>query len=412
MQVFFSGGGTAGHVVPLLAVVSALQRQVAGRYPPTKNRGSEPPEGNGSASFAAKGRPDGAAESAGTGYAPVDSAQWRYIGEPGGIEETLAARAGIPFSPVETGQIRGQAPCHILRNLARMARGARQCAALLRDYRPDVALITGGYVTVPVAWAAWRAHVPLVIYLPDLTPGLAVRLTARLATRVAVSFPEVARYFGRKAVVTGYPVRPELLQTDKNTARFALGLAADLPVLLVFGGSRGARSINRALLDVLPDLLPRCQVVHISGQLDWPQVSQAAAALPPTLGGRYHAFAYLHDEMVQALAAADLVVARAGASTLGEFPAVGLASILVPYPYAGQHQEANAAYLAERSAALVLEDGRLATDLGPTILGLLDDPVRLAALGCAAAALARPDAALNIAGELERLAGRKGLAGG
>jgi UDP-N-acetylglucosamine--N-acetylmuramyl-(pentapeptide) pyrophosphoryl-undecaprenol N-acetylglucosamine transferase len=338
--------------------------------------------------------------------------QWQYIGERGGIEETLAAKAGIPFSPVETGQIRGQAPWHVLRNLARMARGARQCAALLRDHRPDVVLITGGYVTVPVAWAAWRAQVPLVIYLPDLTPGLAVRLTARLATRVAVSFPEVAHYFGRKAVVTGYPVRPELLQTNKNTARLALGLAPDLPVLLVFGGSRGARSINRALLDVLPVLLPRCQVVHISGQLDWSQVSQAAAGLPPALAKRYHAFAYLHDEMVQALAAADLVVARAGASTLGEFPAVGLASILVPYPYAGQHQEANAAYLAERSAALVLEDGRLTTDLGPTILGLLDDPARLAALGCAAAALARRDASTNIAGELERLAGRKGPAGG
>jgi UDP-N-acetylglucosamine--N-acetylmuramyl-(pentapeptide) pyrophosphoryl-undecaprenol N-acetylglucosamine transferase len=324
----------------------------------------------------------------------------------------LAERAGIPFSPVETGQIRGQAPWHILRNLARMMRGARQCAALLREYRPDVALITGGYVTVPVAWAAWRAHVPLVIYLPDLTPGLAVRLTAWLATQVAVSFPEVGRYFGRKAVVTGYPVRPELLQIDKNTARLTLGLAPDLPVLLVFGGSRGARSINRALLDVLPDLLPRCQVVHISGQLDWPQVSQAVAALPAPLEERYHAFAYLHEEMVQALAAADLVVARAGASTLGEFPAAGLASILVPYPYAGQHQDANAAYLAEHSAALVLEDGRLSTDLGPTILGLLNDPARLAALGCAAAALARPDAALNIARELERLAGRKGPAGG
>ena len=152
--------------------------------------------------------------------------------------------------------------------------------------------------------------------------------------------------------------------------------------------------------------------MHISGQLDWPQVSQAAAALPSDLRERYHAFAYLHEEMVQALAAADLVVARAGASTLGEFPAVGLASILVPYPYAGQHQEANAAYLAGRSAALVLEDGRLATDLGPTILGLLDDPARLSALGCAAAALARPDAALNLAGLLERLAGRPGPTGG
>src|SRR5512133_776612 len=221
MGIIFSGGGTAGHVVPLLAVISALQRQAGGRYPPTRNRGNEPSEGNGSASVAAETGRNGAAAGPQTGTAALDTSRWRYIGEQGGIEEALAARAGIPFSPIETGQIRGQAPWDILRNLARMRQGARQCAALVRDYRPDVVLITGGYVTVPVAWAAWRAHVPLVIYLPDLTPGLAVRLTARLATRVAVSFPEVARNVGAKAVVTGYPVRPELLQTDKDAARLA-----------------------------------------------------------------------------------------------------------------------------------------------------------------------------------------------
>jgi UDP-N-acetylglucosamine--N-acetylmuramyl-(pentapeptide) pyrophosphoryl-undecaprenol N-acetylglucosamine transferase len=289
-----------------------------------------------------------------------------------------------------------------------MARGVRRCADIIGEFRPDAVFVTGGYVAAPVAWAAWRARprVPLLIYLPDLMPGQAIRLTSRLADKVAVSFPEVAPYFPGKAVVTGYPVRPELLAVDRAASRTALGLADDLPVLLVFGGSRGARSINRSLVAALPELLPSCQVVHISGELDWPWIAEQQQAIYNTqYGARYHVYPYLHDEMVQALAAADLVIARAGASVLGEFPAVGLPSILVPYPYAGQHQDANATYLAERGAATVVPDRDLADRLAPTVLGLLSARERMAAMAAAARSLARPDAASAIAYELRRLAG-------
>jgi UDP-N-acetylglucosamine--N-acetylmuramyl-(pentapeptide) pyrophosphoryl-undecaprenol N-acetylglucosamine transferase len=245
--------------------------------------------------------------------------------------------------------------------------------------------------------------VPVLIYLPDVTPGEAIRWTSRLAERVAVSFPEVTHYFGHKAVVTGYPVRSELLAADRQAARVALGLPADLPVLLVMGGSRGARSINRALEGALPALLPHCQVVHVSGELDWPVVSKIAGKLPKQFADRYRAYPYLH-EMPLAFAAANLVIARAGAATLGEFPAVGLPSILAPYPYSGQHQDANAAYLADRGAALVLQDGELGSRLAATVLGLLDAPERMTQMAHAAAALARPDAAANIAQELRKLA--------
>ena len=335
----------------------------------------------------------------------------QYVGEAGGMESDLAARAGIPFSGVTTGQIRGQAPWKVVRSLLRMRRGAQECAALIRAFQPDVVLITGGYVTVPLAWAASRARrsdgrrgIPLLIYLPDLTPGSAIRLLSRIAARVAVSFPEVAPYFGDKAVVTGYPVRPELYQADKQAARRALGLSPDLPVLLVTGGSRGARSINQATVAALPALLPRCQVLHISGQLDWPNVAGVRDGLPRHLQERYHPCPYLH-EMVQGLAAADLVVARAGAATLAEFPAVRLPSILAPYPYAGQHQRANAAYLADRGAAVVLEDNQLAERLSQTVLQLLDKPDKLTGMSEAAAALARPKAADNIMQQLRSLAG-------
>lgn len=338
-----------------------------------------------------------------------------YVGEAGVVasttaEEELARRAGIPFRAIETGQVRGRSLRVALGSFLRMRRGAAQCRAILTEFRPDVVLLTGGYVAAPVAWTAWRMHVPTLIYLPDVTPGDSIRWTSRLATRVAVSFPEVARYFGSKAIVTGYPVRRELFTTDRTAARGALGLRADLPVLLVMGGSRGARSINRALAAALPVLLPRCQIVHISGTLDWPEVEGKAAALRQAqeaeLADRYHAYPYLH-EMPAALAAADLVVARAGAATLAEFPAVGLPAILAPYPYSGQHQDANAAYLADRGAAVILKDDELAARLAPTILGLLDAPERLAAMARAARAISRPDAAANIVDELYRLASQK-----
>jgi UDP-N-acetylglucosamine--N-acetylmuramyl-(pentapeptide) pyrophosphoryl-undecaprenol N-acetylglucosamine transferase len=338
-------------------------------------------------------------------HRPSSTVAFRYVGEAGGAEEELARRAGIPFSAIETGQIRGLGLKAAAGSLLRMRRGAAQCKAILREFRPDVVFLTGGYVSAPVALAAWRAHVPVLIYLPDMMPGQSIQWTRWLADRVAVSFHEVARYFGSKAVVTGYPVRAELIKASRASARSALGLADDLPVLVVMGGSRGARSINRAVEAALPDLLPRCQVVHISGQLDWPAVEEAATHVPEALAGRYHAHPYLH-EMPLALAAADLVIARAGAATLGEFPAVGLPSILVPYPYSGQHQDANAAYLTERGAALTLRDNELGAKLGSMVLALLDAPERLAAMAVAAKALARPDAAANIARELRQLAER------
>jgi UDP-N-acetylglucosamine--N-acetylmuramyl-(pentapeptide) pyrophosphoryl-undecaprenol N-acetylglucosamine transferase len=337
-----------------------------------------------------------------------------YVGESGGIEEALAVQAGIPFRPVATGQIRGREPWVVVRNGLRMARGARQCAALVADYRPDVVFVTGGYVTAPLAWATWRSRsgksrrrVPLLIYLPDLTPGLAIKWTSRLASGVAVSFPEVAGYFPGKAVVTGYPVRPELVALDRQESRQALGLgkSEDLPVVLVFGGSRGARSINQALVGVLPALLAHAEVLHVSGQSDWPWVAAATEELPSDLRARYRGYPYLHDEMLQALAAADLAVARAGASTLGEFPARGLPSILVPYPYAGQHQHVNADYLARRGAAIVIEDEALPGRLGPTVLEVLATPQRLSEMAQAAASLARPEAAQNIAQLLYQMGG-------
>lgn len=324
----------------------------------------------------------------------------------GSVEQELAARSGVPFEAIESGQVRGMAPWVAAGNLLKAGRGVRQATRLLARFQPDVVFVTGGFVAGPVVLAAWRAGVPVFIYLPDVEPGIAIRRMSRFARSVGVTFPEVARWFPGKAVVTGYPVRQEILALagQRAEARRRLGLLADLPMLLVFGGSRGARSINQALAAALPALLPHCQVLHISGTLDWPAVEAQAQTLPTELRLRYHAYPYLHDEMPLALAAADLVVARAGASTLGEFPALGLPSILAPYPYSGQHQEVNADYLAQRGAAVKLPDAHLTAQLAPAVLRLLHAPAELAAMSQAAHALAQPAAAEAIGRELQRLA--------
>jgi UDP-N-acetylglucosamine--N-acetylmuramyl-(pentapeptide) pyrophosphoryl-undecaprenol N-acetylglucosamine transferase len=304
--------------------------------------------------------------------------------------------------------LRGKNPLVLLSGLWALSRGFRQARQLVNRFMPDVLFVTGGYVSAPVMLAARLAGVPALIYLPDMRPGLAIKSLARLAHRVAVTAQPVVNYFRPgQAVVTGYPVRRELFERKAAEARHRLNLKTEeeeTPLLLVFGGSQGARSINQAVSAGIEALLEVAQVIHISGQHDAERTRERWASLPTSLRARYSLFTYLHEEMVDALLAADLVVSRAGASTLGEFPAAGLPAVLVPYPYAGAHQSENARYLVEAGAATSIADADLGTALIPTVLDLLADTERRAAMREAAHALARPDAAQNIAGELLELA--------
>ena len=349
--------------------------------------------------------------------ANTPSAHLCWIGSQGGVEHSLVSQAGIPFRAIQSGQLRGKNPLTALANAGKMARGTREALALLDQFKPDVCLVTGGYVCTPVAVACRLRRVPVLIYLPDMTPGLAVRWLSYLAQRVAVSFPEVVHYFGRKAVVTGYPVRPELLEAvaDREAARRRLSqiIGIDwhltgargqpLPLLLVFGGSQGARSLNKAIWQALPALLPEGQILHVIGNRDWPMVEGPEGPnLPKALADRYHPVAYLH-EMPWALAAANLVVARAGASTLGEFPVARLPAILVPLPISGGHQTPNAAKLADAGGAEIIPDKALDQALVPLVIDLLRDELRRLKMGAAMATLARPRAAYNIAQELIQL---------
>jgi UDP-N-acetylglucosamine--N-acetylmuramyl-(pentapeptide) pyrophosphoryl-undecaprenol N-acetylglucosamine transferase len=370
MKLAVSGGGTGGHVYPGLTVIEALL---------------EP-------------KPEGIM------LPTLSQADVLWTGSRGGIEEELVKRLGVGFVGLEVGGLRGVGPLAKARNAFRMARSLGRARNILASFKPDVVLVTGGYVCVPVTLAAWIRGNPVLIYLPDVVPGLAIRFLSRFSARVAVTSEESYYHLRRnKVVVTGYPVRPEVFALDRAQARAALGLDPVEKTLLVFGGSRGARSINQALVAGLRDLLPICQVVHISGRLDADWVAGMAKALPEDLQKRYHHFAYLH-EMPQALVAADLAVARSGAATMGEFPAAGLPAVLVPYPYSGQHQVPNAEYMARNGAARVLPDAELGEKLVPTIRELLSDEDTLNAMRESARSMARPDAAEAIAEQLWLLA--------
>ncbi|NMB88072.1 MAG: UDP-N-acetylglucosamine--N-acetylmuramyl-(pentapeptide) pyrophosphoryl-undecaprenol N-acetylglucosamine transferase [Chloroflexi bacterium] len=328
-----------------------------------------------------------------------------WVGAQGGMEADLVARFNVPFTAIPAAGVHGVGLRALPGNVARLVRGFFAASRILRQFKPDAILYTGGYVAAPVALAGWR--VPSLLYVPDIEPGLALKFISRFAHRIAVTTPDSARYFNRPVTVTGYPIRPELAGWERHQARQHLGLDDQLPVLLVFGGSKGAQTINLPLIRALPELLQRYQLVHISGTYTWPQVEQARQQLPVDLARRYHAFPYLHDDMGAALASADLVVSRAGASTLGELPHFGLPAILIPYPFAWRYQKVNAEYLAAHGAAVVLENDQIAERLVALIHEILSNPSQLRAMQAAMRSLASPDAAQRLASELASLAGEQ-----
>jgi len=338
------------------------------------------------------------------------------------MEKELVTHAGIDYFGISAGKFRVN-PLVALSSISKLFRGFWQSWRKIADFQPDVCLVTGGYVCPPVVAVCGLKRIPVLVYLPDMVPGWAIRGLSYPAKRVAISFPSVARFFGGeapqgKAVVTGYPVRAGLVEAaaDRAAARTQLAAALDrlsladerdlldgqmLPMVLIWGGSQGARSINRATWAMLAETLPHAHIVHVVGSRDWPFYAKEAEAdvqtLPDNLRRRYHPIAYLHSEMTLALAAADVSIARAGASTLGEFPVAKLPSILVPLPFAGVNQASNADELAQRGGALIVQDGALSTALAPTLLALLANVDEREKMENSLGEIAMPNAALRIA---------------
>jgi UDP-N-acetylglucosamine--N-acetylmuramyl-(pentapeptide) pyrophosphoryl-undecaprenol N-acetylglucosamine transferase len=320
------------------------------------------------------------------------------------MEEELVNRAGISYRSIPAAGVHGVGLHALPGNIAKLMRGVSSSLRILREFKPDVLFFTGGFVAAPMALAG--ANIPTVLYVPDIEPGLALKFLSRFADVVTVSASDSKRYFSRpvRIVVSGYPLRPDLLNWSREKAFSHFELDTATPTLLITGGSKGARSINMAVLKHLTELLGVAQIIHITGSLDWHVVEKAAQELPAQLKSRYRVMPYLH-EMGAALAAADLVVSRAGASTLGEYPLFGLPAVLVPYPYAWRYQKVNADFLAERNAAVILQDELLNDKLLTVLKDLLLNQHKLEAMRVAMKKLSQPNAAAIIASQLFELAG-------
>jgi UDP-N-acetylglucosamine--N-acetylmuramyl-(pentapeptide) pyrophosphoryl-undecaprenol N-acetylglucosamine transferase len=324
------------------------------------------------------------------------------------VKQSMQSIEGkLSFASIPAAGVHGVGIRALPRNLLQLSKGLFASRRLLQQFKPEVLFFTGGYLAVPMALAGRK--IPSLSYVPDIEPGLALKTLARFSTCIALTAEESRTYFSPHTClsVTGYPTRSDLAHWNRSAARQFIGLETDLPVLLVAGGSKGARSINLALAASLPELLIKLEVIHLTGELDWPAVQTSQAALPPNLQGHYHAFPYLH-EMGAALASADLVVSRAGASVLGEYPLFGLPAVLVPYPFAWRYQQVNAAYLVKHGAAVMVEDAKLAGLLISIVFSLVGDAPRLASMRAAMRSLSRPQAAQDLAVSLVDLATHRG----
>lgn len=358
--MLLAGGGTGGHVSPLLAVAEAVRER-------------------------------------------REDARFLFLGGRRGLEADLVRPTGIPFAATPMPSLRDPGSGLSLVKRALLFPFA-YLAALARivAFRPSVCLTSGGLVSFPIVLAAVSWRVPVLIWTGDVIPGRANRALARFAGRVALTFASSDRFFPRgRTVVTGNPVRRSLLRWQRPVARHTLRLEEDT-VVLVSGGSQGSERINEVTFAALPQLLRRASIVHLVGGGHIARAEARRGQLPAELRERYHPYAFLRDEMGAALASADMLVGRASSSSIAEALAFGIPLVLIPFRAAAEaHQEANAREVEELGAAVVIRESQLDADrLVAEVVGLLNDPQRLARMSVAARGLGRPDAALSVADQL------------
>ncbi len=345
-RVLLAGGGSGGSATPVLAVAQALRRAA----------------------------PD---------------TEFLYVGTRDGPESALAAAQGIAFAGVATGKLRRYWDVQNFVDPFRVVGGVAESYRLVRRFRPHVAFAAGGFGAVPPMVAARLAGARTLIHQQDVEPGLANRLLVPFAQRITVSLPTSLAHFPRaRSVVTGNPVRAEILAADPRMALAALGLEVEVPLLVVTGGGTGALGLNRIVAAAAARLVERLQVVHLTGR------NRGVPSI--TASARYRQLEFLVDEMPHLLAAATMVVSRAGMGTLTELAALEKPSVIVPMP--GSHQLANASAFARLGAIEVATQDALTPDgLVDRVFHLLDDSARRERLGRALAASMPRDAADRIA---------------
>ncbi|MCM3759351.1 undecaprenyldiphospho-muramoylpentapeptide beta-N-acetylglucosaminyltransferase [Alkalihalobacillus oceani] len=353
MKVVVSGGGTGGHIYPALSLINEIKKQDR-------------------------------------------DAEILYIGTEKGLESEIIPRENIPFQTIHITGFKRKVSFDNVKTIMRFLKGTTQVKKMLKAFKPDVVIGTGGYVCGPVVYAAAKMGIPAVIHEQNSVPGLTNKFLSRYVDRVAICFEEAGQFFPKEKVIfTGNPRASEVQNVNRSAGQQSLGLDPLKKTVLIVGGSRGARPINDAFLSVIESFSQKpYQVVYVTGSVHFDAVGEAVKGKQPD---NVVIKPFIHN-MPDVLAAVDLIVARAGATTLAEVTALGLPSILIPSPYVtNNHQEKNARSLAENEAALVRKEQELSgTTLLEDIDRILTDETKWNSMHAAAKELGVPDAARRL----------------
>lgn len=360
MRIIVSGGGTGGHIYPAITIIRAIKER-------EKN------------------------------------AQFLYVGTKKGLEADIVPKEGLPFESVNIEGFERRLTAKNIKTAAKAMAGVAKALKTVKNFRPDVAVGTGGYVCGPTILAASMLHIPTLIQEQNVVAGITNRILSRMVTKIAIGVEEAKKNFpAEKTIFTGNPIRREVMTATREEGLKFFGFDANKKIVLVSGGSRGARSINIAMTEVLKKAAddPRVQFLHVTGKSEYDEVMTRlrAAGADPANTKHIRVEPYLYN-MPQAMAMADLAVFRAGATGIAELTARGVPSILIPYPYAAEnHQEFNARVLEKNNAARVILNKNLNGNiLGSLIDELLSDEKTLRDMAANSRALGKSDAAEHIA---------------
>ena len=365
MKIVVSGGGTGGHIYPALALIREIQKE-------NKNT------------------------------------QVLYIGTKNGLESTIVTREKIPFKSIHITGFKRKLSLDNIKTVVRFLKGVRDSKKMLKEFKPDIVIGTGGYVCGPVVYAAAKLGIPTIIHEQNSVPGLTNKFLSRFVNKIAICFEEAKEYFpNEKVVFTGNPRASEVIGKDGIRGRLSAGLSTTMPAVLIFGGSRGARPINEAVVKALSEFAEKpYQVLYITGDVHFNDVQNEVELVGNPKNVVIKPF--IHN-MPEVLAGIDVVVSRAGATTLAEITSLGIPSILVPSPYVtNNHQEKNARSLSDHGAAeLLLEKDLTSNSLIQHIDKILLDTENLKMMKMKAKKLGVPDSAEKLYNLMKQLVQEK-----
>jgi len=323
MKIVLAGGGTGGHLMPLVAVA----RKIKEKAPDTT---------------------------------------FVFIGPKGQMELDIIGKEGISMRAIATGKLRRYFSLSNFTDIFRILFGILQCMKILLVEMPDAVFSKGGYASIPVVFVAWMYHIPIMIHESDAVPGMANEILSKFADRVAVTYPEAEQEFpAAQVVVTGNPIREDVNLGDASKAREMFELTESRKTIFVYGGSQGSKIINDKIVELLPELLKRYQVIHQTGQGNFEDVNYMASELSIKADqDGYHPISFVGEELKDIFAVSDLVISRAGATSISEIAANGKPSILIPIDKsANNHQRMNAYAIAKFGGCIVLEENNLGENL-------------------------------------------------